>query len=277
LLTLWLLLKRRGALGSYGGTLGFLATLFWAFFLLYSFVFGSGHLARYIIFTMPALVLLAAVGTKWAWDSWDHADRPLLKHAPALTFAVLALALVGVYSAETSIRIKLDSQSALWRAMQAPNERQAFSDELFDQMGQPEALPIIVGLVEVQARYWLDDRFVVRSLDGRIDSVLLDYADNSGIDHPGYLREREVRFILEIPSFNRDPNRWSLKRLSDLKPGEAVTQDGVTFSRMEIDKSARNQASQAAESQPLGFRSANGVIHLHYFLADLIRVGDPGL
>ena len=160
--------------------------------------------------------------------------------------------------------------------MQAPLERQAFSDELFDQLGKPEIIPISVALQEIQARYWLDQRFIVRSLDGRVDPVLLVHADKVGIDHAGYLKEREVQFLLDTPNYNRDLQLWSLKRLNSLKPGEEVSQGGVTFSRMDIDRSTLEQASQAEESQWRWFTGEAGVIRLHWFLADLIRLNYPG-
>ena len=276
LLAIWLVVKGKGDLRNSKEIIGFLIILFWTFFLLYSFVLGSVHLSRYIIFTMPALVLLAAVGAKWAWDSWNWAERLSLKYAPALTAAVFAVALVAVYTAETNLRLKLDSQSSLWRSMQAPLERQAFSDELFNQLGRPEKLPISIALQEVQARFWLDQRFIVRSLDGRVDPVLLGHADGDGIDHAGYLKERGVHFLLDTPVYNRNPHLWSLKRLDSLKPGEEVSQGGVTFSRLDIDRSTLELASQAEESQWRWFAGEDGVIRLHWFLADLIRLDYPG-
>ena len=272
LLGAWLVIKGKGDLGDSRQIIGFLIVLFWTFFLLYSSVLGSVHLSRYIIFSMPALVLVAAVGAKWAPGAWNWAERPYLKYAPALTAAILVAALVGVFSAETNLRLKLDSQSSLWHMMQAPLEREAFSDELFGQLGRPDNLPISVALQEVQARYWLDQRFIVRSLDGRVDSVLLDHAYEDGIDHAGYLMEREVQFLLDTPNYNRNPQRWSLKSLNDLNSGEVVSQYGVTFSRMDIDRSTLEQASQTDAGQWRWFTGENGVTRLHWFLPDLIRL-----
>jgi hypothetical protein len=272
LLGAWLVIKGKGDLGNFRQIIGFLVVLFWIFFVLYSFVLSSVHLSRYIIFSMPALVLVGAVGAKWALGAWNWSDRPSLKYAPALTVAILVAALVGVYSAETYLRLELDSQSSLWRSMQAPLEREAFSDELFDQLGRPDNRPISIALQEVQARYLLDQRFIVRSLDGRVDPVLLGHADEDGIDHASYLMEREVQFLLDTPNYNRNPQRWSLKSLNGLKPGEAVSHDGVTFLRMDIDRSNLEQVSQTEAGQWRWFTGENGVIRLHWFLHDLIRL-----
>jgi hypothetical protein len=272
LLAVWLLIKGKGDLRDSFEIIGFLMILLWSFFVLYSFVMGSVHLSRYLIFVMPALVLVAMVGAKWVWDSWDWAYHPHLKYAPVLIVAILSVSLLGVYSAETNLRLRLDSQSSLWRAMQAPEEREAFSEELFDQLGRPDKLPISIAMEEVQARYWLDKRFVVRSLDGRVDPVLLDHANKVGIDHIAYLKERDVKFILDTPNYNRDLEMWSLKRLNILKPGEQATREGVIFSRMEIDTSALNRETKADADQWIWFTGEDGISRLHWFLVEPFRV-----
>jgi hypothetical protein len=100
----------------------------------------------------------------------------------------------------------------------------------------------------------------------------LDHAYEDGIDHAGYLMEREVHFLLDTPNYNRNPQRWSLKSLNGLNPGEVVSQYGVTFSRMDIDRSTLEQASQTDAGQWRWFTGENGVTRLHWFLSDLIRL-----
>lgn len=106
---------------------------------------------------------------------------------------------------------------------------------------------------------------------GRVDPVLLGLADEVGIDHAGCLKEREVQFLLDTPNYNRDPQLWSLERLNSLKPGEEVSHGGVTFSRMEIDRSTLERASQAEAGQWRWFTGEDGIIRLHWFLVDLIQ------
>lgn len=271
-LAIWMVLQGRGNLGRSREIIGFLAVMFWSFFVLYSFVFGSVHLSRYLIFAMPALVLMAVVGAKWASESWDGSEWLGLKHAPELTAALLLVALIGVYSMETGLRLKLDSQASLWRSMQAPMQRQSFSDELFRLLGEPESQPISIALQEIQARYWLDDRFVVRSLDGRIDPVLLDYADRVSVDQVGYLKERQVQFLMETPNYNRDLDAWSLMHLDSLMPGEKLSRAGVTFSRIAIDRLPLELAEQAEAGEPRWFTGEAGLMRLHWFMDNLIRL-----
>lgn len=274
-IAIWLVLKGNASLQNFREVIGFLIILFWGFFLLYGFVFGALHLSRYIIFIMPALVLLSLIGGKWLWDSWNWSDRPKFKHVPAITAAAAILALLSVYSVETNLRIKLDSQSSLWQSMQAPVERKAFSDELFRQLGQPKILPVTVALQEVQARYWLDDRFIVRSLDGRVDSALLEHADQESVDHIGYLEERQVQYLMDTPDYNKKSEAWSLNSLATLKPGERMVKDGVIFKRMHIDRSGATRMLQAEQGQWRWFKGENGITKLHALLVDLIHMEYP--
>jgi hypothetical protein len=81
----------------------------------------------------------------------------------------------------------------------------------------------------VQIRYWLGRRFIVRSLDGRVDPVLLKYARPGQVDHIGYLKERNVNFLLTTPNYNRDK---ALQRLDTLEPGHTVSYRDLTFTRL---------------------------------------------
>ena len=151
--------------------------------------------------------------------------------------------------------------------MRGPEERGAFSEELFNRLGRPDDLPIIVALQEVQVRYWLDSRFVVRSLDGRVDPVLLSYATGDGIDHIGYLDNRGVQFLLDAPNYNRDPNLWSLNRLRDMKVGEVRSHGGLTFSRLPTEGTAIERADVWR-----WFGGADAPTVLQWYLGILLRV-----
>lgn|GEM_PF-6114381 len=112
-------------------------------------------------------------------------------------------------------------------------------------------------------------------MDGRIDPVLLNYANNDGIDHAGYLKQRKVQLLLDTPNYNHDPNLWSLKHLNSLAPGEEVTKDGVTFSRMKIDRSAKSRSAQSEAGEWRWSTGEDGVARLHWFVVDLIRMNYP--
>ena len=267
----WVMLTGRGANFRSKEVLPFLIGLVWAAFILYSSIVGSVHLARYIIFALPALVLVAFVGAKWMWEFWGIPGHPQRRLALATAFAGLTVMLAAVFLVETQLRLQLDSQGSLWRAMRGPEERGAFSEELFDRLGRPDDLPIIVALQEVQARYWLDSRFVVRSLDGRVDPVLLSYATGDGIDHIGYLDNRGVQFLLDAPNYNRDPNLWSLHRLRDMEVGETLSHGGLIFSRLPTEGADRGTAAEQADVWRW-FGRADAPTVLQWYLGILVRV-----
>ena len=268
----WTLVTGRFKIPAGTRDISFLIILFLVYFVLYSTVLGSNSLSRYVIFLMPSLAIVAMVGGKWAWENWHPIGTPLLRRMKVAGACGLVVALAGVYIAETDVRLGLDSQASLWKSMKAPSERQAFSDAMFNRLGRPEELPISIALAEVQARYWLDERFVVRSLDGRVDPVLLDHADGVGVDHIGYFKEQQVRFLLDTPGYNRDPNRWSIKRLRKLTPGETLTREGLTFVSLPTGMQTTGSTMPKSSGGSRWTEGADGSTVLQWFIRDLISI-----
>ncbi len=62
-------------------------------------------------------------------------------------------------------------------------------------LDHPRKRPVVVALVEIQARYSVDDRFVIRSLDGRTDPRFLDFVRGDWVDYEAYLRTTGVDFV----------------------------------------------------------------------------------
>jgi hypothetical protein len=143
-----------------------------------------------------------------------------------------------VFSIETRIRLGMASHQEMLSAMEAPQRRKAVSDELMRQLGGPPA-PVSLAYVEVQMRYFLDDRFIIRSLDGRTDPVMLKHYRNGIYDHIGYIKERRVQYLMELPNFNRDRQVWSLERLRALKSGASLERDGVVFTKLDFGDAVR--------------------------------------
>ncbi len=268
----WLLLRRRQEFGDYQDVIQFSVLFFWANFFLFTAILGTTHLARYIIYIMPLMVLVTVAGAKWLWEHWHIRFQIFSRSAPKVILAGLAFALILVFAAETQIRLGLDSQASLWKSMSAPSERAALSDALIEQLGQPLELPLTIALQEVQIRHWLDDRFIVRSLDGRVDQVLLDYASREGVDHIGYLRERNVQVLLDTPNYNRDKSLWSLRDLNDLAPGTSTTHQGIKFSSLPIYPPAASGSTTGSRWS----NGADGLNVLQFFLNNLIWLEQMG-
>jgi hypothetical protein len=223
----WIAL-RRTRVTPRAGALRFAVACFWGFFALYTAVLGSAHLGRYTIFLMPLCAVVACLGARWAWEQLYARSRALA----AVAVALGAIALLGVFAAEAVARRGLGRPRELIYVSRAPEMRAAFSDSMVERLGRPEQRPIVVACQEVQIRYRLDDRFVVRSLDGRTDPLLLDYVRGGVYDHVGYLAARGVGFLLATPNYNRSPETWALDRLEALEPGESIAHGGLRFTRL---------------------------------------------
>ena len=229
---LWGVLRRRPATDR--AVWGFIAATLGTFFVLYTAVLGCFHTARYTIFLMPLLVLAATSAARRLWTN-EQAGRS----AKRAVSAVSLLWLGSVFSVEACVRHGLGAPDELHRAMQAPLRRAAISDTMIEHLGRPVERPIVLACQEVQIRWWLDERFVVRSLDGRTDPRLLDYVRDGRYDHLGYLRGRDVRFVTELRNYNHDPTAWSLQRLSPLQPGQSVRVGDLQFTRLGADQTFR--------------------------------------
>ena len=75
-----------------------------------------------------------------------------------------------------------------------------------------------------------------------MDPVLLEFATRTGVDHIGYLKERDVQVVLETPNYNRNSDDWSLAELDSLQESKSLTYRGTTFFRLPIDRSILGRA-----------------------------------
>jgi hypothetical protein len=202
----------------------FLRTMLLAFLVAYT-LGGSPQLGRYLIFLMPALAIGATRGARDAWRSTGRTAKGAVLLA--------ALAMLGIDVVEAHYRMLSSSERDLRAAMQAPALRRESTDRFLRDLGDPTWRPVIVAFEAIQARYELDPRILVRSLDGRADRALLGFVRGGVVDHLGYLRARHVEYLANTPTYNRDRSAWSLASLGDLPPGDSVERDGVRLTRLE--------------------------------------------
>jgi hypothetical protein len=227
---IYLLFSRRIRLHVSSRYYVFLAVILALFFALYSTILGAHHLSRYIIFLIPIISIFSIMGAKWIAENWRVSRKWKVARGSSLSVVLCVL-----FSGEIYARYHSGSNypvGELWEVMEAPDDRYEFSDELYEALGRPSKQPISLAYQEVQIRYWLDERFTVRSLDGRVDALLLDFVDEQGnYDHIGYIEARDIDYLMEIPNYNRDVNVWSLSDLSRLEQGESEHCGSVVFTR----------------------------------------------
>jgi hypothetical protein len=227
----WIIFSNKKA-SRHSNIMVFFVLTFWIFFVLFSTVLSTAHLARYIIFISPFMIIISVVGAIWVWKNWGFIVPPKMGLYKNAAFFILIASLLLIFLLEISVRLKLDTHNSLTNMMRAPLIRKEYSDAFYVKLGKPFFSPIFIAMQEVQVRYLLDQRFVVCSLDGRVDPVLLKYVKNGNVDHLGYIKERKINFIIDIPNYNRDRTCWSLADLQFLKTGESFTKEGVSFTAL---------------------------------------------
>jgi hypothetical protein len=179
------------------------------------------HFARYSIAIWPMGIIAAIFGIR----------EISLRSGGARIAALAALAFLAGVSLETYARASLPHET-LRSAMTLPDQASISEGNLL-RYGNPTVRPVVIAAQEVQFRMSLDDRFVIRSLDGILDVVYLNYLCNGYNDHDGYFIDQKVDF-LEAPfaNYNHDPRRWSLQKLESLAEGQSVTRPGIRYTRL---------------------------------------------
>lgn len=220
-MTVSAVLGTREVLRSKDATWQLVAILTWLSLVLHSTLLGGPHVGRYLIYVMPLLALLAAKGIPWS---------PTIGRLPRATIVLGALWLGAVFAAEAVLRFRLGTPRELTNVMALIQSRAKYSDDVARLLGVTGTRPTRLAYVEVQARLFLDDRFVIRSLDGRVDTDWLRFVRGRTVDYVGYLRHREIDILMDLPGDAAAPT-WSPARLQDLRSDEIRTEQGLAFTR----------------------------------------------
>lgn len=207
----------------------FAITVFLAYIGLFTCVTGIGQLGRYMIFLTPFWLLIAARGLEQSYQlSFNH------KRAFASIAVIFSLALVGIYTKETSERLKLGNNRDFIAMIKSPQNIKNFSDQLYAKFGSPKDLPISIATGEVDIRYYLDNRFIIRCLDGRIDPIMLKYFLSSSVDYIGYMKERHVNYVMA--DFVLPGNtHLEVSNLRKMKTGEFIEIEKMKFTSITND------------------------------------------
>lgn len=90
-----------------------------------------------------------------------------------------------------------------------------------------------IGISEVQIRLLLDDKFMVRSLDGVVDYKLSNYVYENDINLIDYIKFRKIDYLLEFPDNSPNNKFFSLTKLQNLKIGESIKVQSIEFLKLE--------------------------------------------
>jgi hypothetical protein len=186
-------------------------------------VFPNTHFSRYSLYCWYPLwgVFSLALPRGAAW-------RPV-----AALFVVNAL-LCGAGELALRVRNHQFANRELLAALAAaqPGAAQAVSDALCRRIDCSHT-PVVVALQEVQLRLLLDARFVVRSLDGVVDSDLLRYVSaDGGLDELGYLAHERVDLVLSFPDYAGTKRADSLSSIFARSAAGPVVTTCAVFERV---------------------------------------------
>lgn len=146
------------------------------------------HFSRYSLYLWFPMIhaFVAAV----AVASW-------LPRGSTLLMAIGPLCAGGVeYGLRERLHVSANRRLLSTWAATRPGAIARYSDMLCEIV-TCGARPVVVAAHEVQVRLRLDERFIVRSLDGIVDYRFLPYIQPGGIDHVGYFAERNVDIVLD--------------------------------------------------------------------------------
>ncbi|HVV15784.1 MAG TPA: hypothetical protein VHH90_01170 [Polyangia bacterium] len=191
------------------------------FFVGYTSVTNAAHLGRYVIFLMPILAIGAVAAASADWQSRAPRRR--------WTVALASIGFLATNIVELAYRHASYSQDLLWEAMIAPEQRSLKTERLLAELDRPEALPVIVALEPIQIRYGLDQRVLIRSMDGRTDRSMVAHSPSGVVDYVRYVSDSDIQYMYAPPgSVARSwPRAWA-----DLQPGTSSTADGLQIKRL---------------------------------------------
>ena len=216
------------------GTVGLAIFLTCMFSALFSTILPSAHLARYTIFLWPLVSVVATYGVAESYPGW----LTRLKPRCARTILASALTALGViYSYEFYLRhAMLRGQHPLATVRAAHANRVQASNALINELATEGPFPVSVGFIEVQMRYFFDDRIVVRTMDGIVDNRFNSYVHRTpgGVfyDYAGFFKSLRLDYIAEYLDLNPAADDWSPAVLERMPVGSAASHGGVHFERL---------------------------------------------
>ena len=161
----------------------------------YSFVVGADHFGRYFLPVFPFFFVFGFKGQQLIYD-WVSAKNKRL--AWVCLIIIMGFLFLG-NGLDYYRRIVKHHQFNydLFAVVKAPLGRQDYTDNYLKKLALPLNSNIKIAVMEVQLRYFVDDRVTVESLDGRTSNKILDYIDkNSGIpDFARYLEDEKPTYV----------------------------------------------------------------------------------
>lgn len=223
-----------------------LCTAVTATVFLHTFIVGATHASRYFILTFPAFYVTGIVGLQTLagmlaqrWDRTGQGIRMGTRMGTRMVVqgctVLVGLWFLGVYSADLYFRARVTGLGGVMQDHLALSRfRRESTTGLLVKLGWTGHLPVRLALTEVQLRQYLDNRFWLQSLDGRVDQELIDVTPPSTgcPDYAAYLRRVQSDMVMADQACDCPTSLLcALQREPTKGPLRTVTLDGLRFTQ----------------------------------------------
>jgi hypothetical protein len=162
-----------------------------------------------------------------------------------------------IYGYEFRLRhAMLAGQHPLPAVRDARANRPAATDALIHELQANGPFPVSVGFIEVQMRYFFDDRIVVRTMDGIVDNRFNSFVHRTpggvAYDYTGFFKHVGLDYIAEYLDLNPTADDWSPAALERMPAGSIATHDGVRFQRLTGRMTRLTYPDQDSSDPPSG-------------------------
>jgi hypothetical protein len=220
LLSLFIFYRQKLLSGDYLLLVCFVAIPF-GFHLLN--VFPNTHLSRYAIYCYAVIFFVFA--------------QRILPHMSDKSLIVLSIIFLLIATSEFKLRKNLPSFNVSESVEQLSLESiKKKSDYFVALLSKDVSFPIVIATTEVQLRGRLDDRFLVWSLDGITDAALSKFAIEKQINHFSYINFREIKYLEDLPNYNIEQSKLSLKNFAFDALGKSQCLSGITLTKLASPK-----------------------------------------
>jgi hypothetical protein len=155
-------------------------------FILYTFIVGGDQIGRYFIPFYPFLFILGISGLKLIYSDIRLKSTMMSKIFAGLM--VIFLLSVNIYDYYRRVISGTEMEANVNEMIHSPEKRKDYTLYFLNGLRYKDTDTIKFALKEVQFRYFIDNRIIVESLDGRTSSKIFKYIDRNGFpDFEKYL------------------------------------------------------------------------------------------
>lgn len=208
----------------------------------YSIVVGGNQIGRYFVPFYPFLFGLGIIGLNVVYSKLNKGGN--LRKRIFVALIILFLMAANGYDFYERVIVGSQMESNITEILEAPSKRKVSTSEYLRRFGFNDFDTISVAVIEVQFRYYEDDRINIQSLDGVSSPKVLKYMNAYGFpdfekfvrnEHPDvievagwseFVRDRLPFYTYKLR--NNLLSSWEDK-ISTMKIGDSFIWEGKTI------------------------------------------------